>query len=168
MRQLMMRHPDLNNLPELTVPQGYELHTGRPDSKPVWEDIVKSSFDLDMTYEEGLNYPDCGPDNCWFCALDGVDLATATSYTKPAYPGDAFLHMVGTHKKGLRKGTGKLAVLAVLHGLQQKGIHACWLFTDDFRLPAIGLYLSVGFEPVIEDEEMQSRWDAVREKLAGN
>ena len=74
--------------------------------------------------------------------------------------------MVGTHKKGLRKGAGKLAVLAVLLGLQKEGYEACYLRTDDFRLPAIALYLSLGFEPLIDDEEMQTRWDKIREILA--
>ena len=165
-RQLMMKNTNLQDLPAIVLPAGYELHTGRADSKAVWEDIVVSSFDLEMTYEEGLNYDNCGPDNCWFCAVDGVDVATATSYTRPDYPNAAFLHMVGTHKKGLRKGAGKLAVLAVLHGLQKAGYEACYLRTDDFRLPAIAMYLSVGFEPIIDDEEMQTRWDNVRAKLA--
>ena len=139
-RQLMMKNPDLRKLPELVVPAGYELHTGREDSKAIWEEIVVSSFDLEMTYEEGLNYDNCGPDNCWFCAVDGVDVATATSYTRPDYPNAAFLHMVGTHKKGLRKGAGKLAVLAVLAepfvkiGMQYLFLKAssavCSLFAD--------------------------------------
>ena len=54
----------------------------------------------------------------------------------------------------------------MLHGLQKAGYEACYLRTDDFRLPAIAMYLSVGFEPIIDDEEMQTRWDNVRAKLA--
>ena len=165
-RQLRMRRPSLENLPELAVPAGYGLHTGREDSKAVWEDIVASSFGRNMDYEETLNYPNCGPEHCWFCAVDGVDVATATSYSRDEYPGDAVLHMVATHQKGLRRGAGKLAVLAVLHGLRETGCGAVWLYTDDFRLPAIQLYLSLGFEPVIDDEEMQARWDAIRTQLA--
>ncbi len=39
------------------------------------------------------------------------------------------------------------------------------LFTDDWRLPAIGLYLSMGFEPQMNREDMPGRWDRIRAKL---
>lgn len=165
MRQLSMVRSNLDDLPELRLPQGYELHTGRPDSAKIWEDIILDSFNMEFSYEKELDYPDCGPDNCWFVSIDGVDVATATFYTKPEVPGAAFLHMVAAHKKSLGKGAGKLAVLAVLHGLKKAGFRECRLFTDDFRLPAIGLYLSVGFLPVIDDADMQARWDAVMKQL---
>ena len=164
-RQLKMKRPNLQNLPDLVVPEGYALHTGREDSKAVWEDIVLSSFHWNVAFEKALDHSDCGPEHCWFCSVDGVDVATATSYTDTQYPGDAVLHMVGTHEKGLRKGAGRLAVLAVLHELREAGRQAVWLDTDDFRLPASALYMSRGFEPVIEDEEMQERWDKVRINL---
>ncbi len=37
--------------------------------------------------------------------------------------------------------------------------------TDDWRLPAIGLYLSLGFDPVMEREDMPSRWRAIMAEL---
>jgi len=154
-------------LQPIVLPQGYELHTGREDSAPIWEEIIRDSFQMEFSYEAELNYPDCGPDHCWFVAIDGQDVATAASYTKPEVPGAAFLHMVAAHTKSLGKGAGKLAVLAVLHDLKNSGVEQCHLFTDDFRIPAIGLYLSLGFEPVIDDEEMKDRWAAVMEKIEG-
>lgn len=165
MRQLSMIRPNMENLQPLVLPQGYELHTGRQDSGPVWEEIIRDSFNMEFSYEKELDYPDCGPENCYFVSINGEDVATATSYTKPEVPGAAFLHMVAAHSKGIGRGAGKLAVLAVLHGLKEQGFQECHLLTDDFRLPAIGLYLSVGFEAVIDDKEMEDRWNAVREKL---
>ena len=152
-------------LPPIVLKEGYALHTGREGSAPVWEAIIRDSFHMEFSYEKELDYPDCGPDNCFFVSIGGEDVATATSYTKPEVPGAAFLHMVAAHSKGLGKGAGKLAVLAVLHDLREKGYQECRLFTDDHRLPAIGLYLAVGFEPIAEDEEMKDRWDAVQQKL---
>ena len=165
MRQLSMIRPHMEGLPPIVLPQGYDLHTGRADSASVWEEIIRDSFHMEFSYEKELDYPDCGPDNCWFASVDGEDVATATSYTKPEVPGAAFLHMVAAHSKGLGKGAGKLVVLAVLHGLKEAGFRECRLFTDDFRIPAVGLYLSLGFEPVIDDEEMKDRWNAVMEKV---
>ena len=167
MRQLSMLRPNMEGLAPIELPLGYELHTGRADSAPVWEEIIRDSFKMEFSYEKELDYPDCGPENCWFVSIDGEDVATAASYTKPEVPDTAFLHMVAAHSKALGKGAGKLAVLAVLRGLKEKGVGQCRLFTDDFRIPAIGLYLSVGFEPVIDDEEMKDRWAAVMEKIKG-
>ena len=38
-------------------------------------------------------------------------------------------------------------------------------FTDDWRLPAIGLYLSMGFEPQMTREDMPRRWESIRRNL---
>ena len=165
MRQLSMCRPNMENLPPIVLQQGYALHKASKDCDAVWEAIILDSFGMEFSYEKELDYPDCGPEHCYFAAIDGKDVATAASYTKPELPGAAFLHMVAAHSKALGKGAGKLAVLAVLHGLKEEGVRECRLFTDDFRLPAIGLYLSLGFEPVIDDEQMRGRWDAVMEKL---
>ena len=41
------------------------------------------------------------------------------------------------------------------------------LQTDDFRLPAIRMYLKLGFTPVyeVEGEDHRARWSAVFERL---
>jgi hypothetical protein len=39
------------------------------------------------------------------------------------------------------------------------------LLTDDWRLPAIGLYLSLGFVPRMTHKDMPDRWDAIMQRL---
>ena len=47
----------------------------------------------------------------------------------------------------------------------EQGYESIILLTDDWRLPAIGLYLSLGFDPVMEREDMPSRWQAIMAEL---
>ena len=54
----------------------------------------------------------------------------------------------------------------VVRGLIEKGYDNVVLYTDDWRLPAIGLYLSMGFEPRMDREDMPKRWERIRAKLA--
>ena len=60
--------------------------------------------------------------------------------------------MVGVHKDAQGMGAGKRISLAALNSLKQRGYKTAVLSSDDHRIPAIKLYLSVGFEPVILDE----------------
>ncbi len=39
------------------------------------------------------------------------------------------------------------------------------LFTYDWLLPAIGLYLSLGFVQRMTEQDMPDRWDAIMQKL---
>jgi mycothiol synthase len=54
----------------------------------------------------------------------------------------------------------------VVRGLIEKSYASVVLYTDDWRLPAIGLYLSMGFEPRMDREDMPGRWERIRAKLA--
>ena len=39
------------------------------------------------------------------------------------------------------------------------------LTTDDFRIPAVKVYLSLGFIPVLHDDTMPGRWKAVAAQI---
>jgi predicted dehydrogenase len=164
--QLVMRYPDTAKLPSIVLPDGYAIHTERKDSIPAWESIVESSFGKPAFYSDKIiTRPGYCPERVYFVSIEGKDVATATSYNHKDYPGEGFLHMVATHREAMRKGAGKLVTLAVLHGLKDFGMTSCVLTTDDFRLPAIKMYLSIGFMPVIENEHMKERWRKVMEQL---
>lgn len=165
-RQVLMIRPNLDNLPPLCLPPYYAIHSGSKESIPAWEAICESAFGGHSDYAEKTNRPGLTSERILFVQIQGKDVATAASYDHKDYPGLGFLHMVATHKDALGKGAGRLAVLAVLHGLSAYGAAGAVLTTDDFRLPAINLYLSLGFNPVEDDEEMRCRWNAIRQKLS--
>ena len=63
-------------------------------------------------------------------------------------------------------GIGVGVCTGVMKYLLQMGYQTVTLHTDDWRMPAIGTYLKLGFEPVLFREDMKSRWDAVEARRA--
>ena len=63
-------------------------------------------------------------------------------------------------------GLGRVVCTEVVRFLIERGYANVVLYTDDWRLPAIGLYLSMGFEPRLDREDMPERWERIRAKLA--
>ena len=129
---------------------------------------------------EGLIEPGAGPELFKAAILDvrGIDpvkdlvfvrdpsgeaAATITFYTEPG--GKGMLHMVCCREKYRGLGIGNAIVSYALAQLTRRGTMQIGLTTDDFRLPAIRAYLRMGFEPVVNSEEMQERWKNVLEKL---
>lgn len=163
--QLIMRNSHLADVPDLKIPEGYRVHTEEEGSKEIWKDIVKSSFDFDEEYDDKTNRPGWTPERMFFVEIDGKDVATATSYDHWDYPGEGFLHMVGTRKDCLGKGAGSLVTLAVLNWLKQNGYKSAVLSTDDWRLPALKMYYKLGFRPVNNREDMPARWAEVYKNL---
>ena len=73
--------------------------------------------------------------------------------------------MVGVAPEARGQGAGRMIGLAALHALAKQGYKTAVLSTDDFRLPALGLYFSLGFEPWMNHESHPARWEAVMKKL---
>jgi mycothiol synthase len=53
----------------------------------------------------------------------------------------------------------------VTNRLVEEGYEMPWLGTEDDRLVAIGLYLSLGWEPHLYAEGMEARWGEIRARL---
>jgi len=53
----------------------------------------------------------------------------------------------------------------VLGWFRDHGFAESLLNTDDFRLPAIAMYLSLGFQPEHREEAHRARWSAIRVAL---
>lgn len=62
-------------------------------------------------------------------------------------------------------GLGKVVLIEVLRCLGNKNYKTIMLYTDDWRIPALGMYLSLGFEPEITRDDMPARWDKIKNTL---
>ena len=78
------------------------------------------------------------------------------------------LDYVACHPEHRGRGLGRAVCLGVLEFFAGRGYESVTLLTDDVRLPAIALYLSLGFAPDMTREDMPGRWQAVRHQLAAN
>ncbi len=75
------------------------------------------------------------------------------------------LDWVAAHPEHSGRGLGRTVVSAVMRLMVERGYTDVYLLTDDFRLPALAVYLALGWEPSFEGEGMRERWDAVRKEL---
>ena len=163
--QLIMRAPDITRLPQLILPDGVTLHTHRNGDEESWEEIIESSFCKRFDFDWLKSLGGYEPEYVIYAEKDGKNLATATAVENPAYPGEGWFRMIGTHADARRMGLGRLVCLAALHSLRERGYKSVVLSTDDDRISALKLYLSLGFEPVYSHESHKERWEKIFEVL---
>lgn len=177
-RQLRMRRPSLEGLPEMDVPRGYGLRTYRPGDETAWGQIMESAegigreWTVEKVRASMMEKPQFEPEGLFLvtCAAEGDrPVASATAWRAPSTgPRTGYVHMVCALPEHRGKGLGRLVTLAVLHHLHGRGDEEALLETDDFRLPAIRTYLGLGFVPVyLEDpaSDHVARWSEAFRKV---
>ena len=75
------------------------------------------------------------------------------------------LDFVVTHPDHRGKGLARATCTEVAKFFVHLGYQSVSLLTDDWRLPAIHVYLSLGFKPVMNRADMPKRWAAIYDKL---
>src|SRR5215207_2363046 len=152
MRQLFMRRPHLDDLPPLPpLPPRYDLRTASLADEEALAATMRSAFGPEWSVEkvrrELLNDPSVV--ETIVATVGGVPVATASVRLVPeAYPGSGYVHWVGTDAAHRGKRLGYAVTLAVLYRFRDLGCRDAVLETDPFRLPAIRVYLNLGFLPV--------------------
>ena len=164
-RQLLMRRDMAKPLVQLApLPELFEIKTDDGTYAGAWEWIMAGAFpNWQPKYDFILNDVRCARERVFFLNEYSQPSASASVQMEESR---ALVHMVGTHPYAAGKGFSKYVVNACLEYMLAHEVKIAELTTDDFRLPAIKTYLELGFEPVIDDEEMESRWKAVMENLA--
>ena len=109
------------------------------------------------------------PDGIFLAAdqSDGRLLATAMATHNPSvlHPFGGELGWVCTRPEARGKGLGKAVCTSALLRFRSAGYDRVYLKTDDWRLPAIQLYLKLGFKPFLFAPGMLERWEDVCKKL---
>ncbi|TVY01367.1 GNAT family N-acetyltransferase [Cohnella terricola] len=158
--KLIMRKQSLDDLPAFHCPTGFRLRPFLPGDERNWEELIRHSFIREVKFSHKIG--DCVPfyaDRLLFICKGNIPVATATAWETAEREIDSwFLHMVGVHPDYSGRGLGFAASLAALHKMKECGGRTAFLETDDFRLPAIRIYLKLGFEPVYRDESHPERW----------
>jgi mycothiol synthase len=170
MQQLLMRRPDLKNLPPIpSLPEGYTLRPYAPGDLEGLTALLQSAFEeMDWTVEKVRKSLIDAPDvkRTFVVAHDGEIAATASCRIHPAdFHGSGYVHWVGVSAGHRGRGLGEAVSLACLHHFAEMGCADAVLETDDHRLPAIRLYKKLGFEPVHRNESHIERWAAIASEL---
>ncbi len=165
-QQLHMIRPNLDDLPDLIIPEGYALRTYQPGDEAAWCAIMETGIGSNWTIEEcrtQITGQDLFlPDGFFFIVYDGEPVAAACVWPTALYgPTSAQVHMVCAKPAHRGKGLGYLVTLALLHYMRDHDYESSYLGTDDFRIPAIKSYLRLGFEPAYLEDSHRVRWAAI-------
>lgn len=160
-RQLFMRRPDLENLPEPPLPPGYELRLARSEDDAALAEVMISAFGPDWSVErvrrELLDAEDVKA--TYVVAHGDVPVATTSARLVPdLYPDSGYIHWVGGHADHRGKDLGYIVTAAALRWFRDHGCRDSVLETDPPRIPAIRVYLRLDFEPVNVAPEHEAIW----------
>lgn len=171
-REIYMVRPNLENIPQVDVPDGYRIRTLRPDEGGLWTDIWREA-DPWTQLGPGMfahQFGDDLPALQWRSFIveneQGVAVATTTAWYNRSYKGDDYgqIHWVATRQSHWRRGIGK-AMLS--YALQQmaRWHDKAFLGTQTQRVPAIKLYLDFGFVPDLDHPGAREAWREVKAAL---
>jgi mycothiol synthase len=166
-QQLQMRRPHLEDLPAVSLPDGYSLRTYRPGDERAWLEICNPA--IGMGWDEAelrqklLDIPWFAPERLFFVCYDGEPVGTACAWQRSAGEREeGYVHMVAVKPEHRGHKLGLALTLRVLRALRRYGFRQSILNTDDHRLPAIAVYRDLGFEPEVPNEHFRQRWAAVQ------
>ena len=168
----------VSRLPDVPLPDGYVIRSPRTADIESWADtLVAGGFETwsedrvreylqDPERLEGSHVVEQGGHVVAGTFASRIErrLVTADDSDK-GQPEEAILDFVVTHPDHRGMGLASAACTGVSRFFIARGYKKVWLGTDDWRLPAIHVYLSLGYRPVINRSDMPARWAAVYEKL---
>lgn len=162
MTNLLMRRPDLLNLPPLpALPDSYTLRQMRLEDTGAVASVLDRAF-ADEAWDaarvaETLNERQ-GVKQTLVIDFRGRPIATASARLRPDhFPGSGYLHWVAVDPDHQGRWLGYSVSLAVLHTFEAMGCADAVLETQDHRLAAIKTYLKLGFVPQCRDEAHRER-----------
>lgn len=155
----------------LSLPEGYRFHVWhRGGDEMLTEEEYRAGW-ICLWGVDGVEkitqwfpevYTDARvPDDGFFTILYGERELVAVSCIQIGEhtPGSATVHAVAASMAHKGRGIGKFITQAVVEDAQKRGIREVYLTTDDHRLPAVKIYLDLGFIPVLWDTDMRERWE---------
>jgi mycothiol synthase len=97
----------------------------------------------------------------------GTIVATAQAGHRPSerHPEGGELGWVAADPEHAGRGLGRAVTAAATRRLIEAGYSRIYLSTEDHRLPALKVYLSLGYEPFLYTDHMAERWQAIRKQL---
>ncbi|MEM7531790.1 MAG: GNAT family N-acetyltransferase [Chloroflexota bacterium] len=171
MQQLKMCWPErLRQPPAVHVPEGYTLRTYQRGDEPGFYHVMDLAGFKDWDDETLRPWlMKILPDGWFLITHDATGEIVATAMANhnatDQHPFAGELGWVAGHPAHSGKGLGMAVCGAVVERLLQGGYKLIYLNTDDWRLPAITVYLRLGWIPLLHEADMAERWRVVCEQL---
>ncbi|MXX92268.1 MAG: GNAT family N-acetyltransferase [Chloroflexi bacterium] len=170
----------VGRLPDVALPLGYEVRGYRPGDESSWAETLQACGFERWNDAEVLAYLEDAERLEGSRVIDNEGRVVAGTFASrntndasdtivPESIGsleeEGVLDFVVTHPYHRGRGLAKATCTEVAKFFVRLGCQSVSLLTDDWRLPAIHVYLSLGFKPVMNRNDMSGRWDIVYDKL---
>jgi mycothiol synthase len=166
-QQIEMYHDlvDVAEMPEM--PDGYLLRLYRDGDCKAYMDLFNLAFEQPEVLQRNL---DTHLERGYIVVehtTSSTLVASSIAHTPYAqkWVGSGSLGWLVTDPEHGGRGLGTAVVIAVTRRLREEGYPRAYLSTDDFRLPAISIYLNQGWKPRLHTEGMEERWRNIYTRL---
>lgn len=167
-----MIHPDLGSLPPASLPAGYRMRFYAAGDLATWLRIQAhdpffvpsaETFATSMPGDTALL-----ASRVMFLVDPGGDtIGTVTAWSNDRLTGREIgqIHWVALVPGARGRGLARPMVTAACALLQQRGYREACLETNTRRIPALNLYLRLGFTPFVRNEAERRAWRATAPRL---
>jgi mycothiol synthase len=172
MEQLRMINK-MGKVPPYKIEEGFEIRLFRPGQEQLWVDICRHGLleenqGLECWKSAIVDMENLVPERDTFFVFDREGNAVATCTAFILEGNVALMHMLAAKPEARGHHLGAAMTAYSLNKLDKElpqGERMVRLKSDDWRLPAVKAYLQAGFQPVLFDVDMDTRWKAICEKL---
>ena len=142
------------------LPPGYILRQVALDDRHSYEQTFATAFDDPSPFGDLMKHT--LPDG--FFVVEHIPTgtvvaaSTAAVYEKSQHPDGHSLQWVVAHSDHRGTGAGQATIAAATDVLAIQAPKYSYLSTDDFRIPAINIYLKLGWKPLLFEDSQYRRW----------
>ena len=159
-------------MPDVLLPERYALRTYQEGDEVTLAGTLRGAGFVDWDVGRVLGYLEDGDRRAGSAVVEFEGSIVASTFASRVSSGatspvtgkagdptrEGLLDYVATHPDHQGRGLGRATCTAVSRYLVDQGCETVSLWTDDWRLPAIHLYLSLGYRPVMNRGDMPERW----------
>ncbi len=162
-QQLEMVREPAGALSAADAPEGYLVRQYEPRDRDAYLELFHLAFETSDPLPDVLA---TRLDSGFFVIEHGESGVLAASCVaqakpRPRYPQGGELGWLVADPAHAGRGLGRLVAALVTKRLADEGYGQAYLLTEDFRLPALSIYLNLGWRPNLFQDGMESRWRAV-------
>ncbi|OGI11764.1 MAG: hypothetical protein A2Y40_01115 [Candidatus Margulisbacteria bacterium GWF2_35_9] len=157
-----------NNIIIPLTPEGYRLRVyNSEDEEPLRRLLNRAGFSFSpIKIKQAISI--CLPNGCFVVEYEQTKQLVATMMARhlasQLHPFGGRIDWLATDPEHRKLGLANICARSATQRLIQAGYENIWVTTDDHRIGALKIFLSIGFQPALSDA-LSKRWKNIFEKL---